>query len=613
METEQSHVQISCTGVFLVFLPTYMQCSVEDNIDFLTQKPDREALKEQLTNQGNVIRELKTKAGEGWQKDDNILRAVWKHLALKTHDEDLGQVPLEQRGPRSIKIRWRLTNDKRDKRNAIRFQNVFHNRFYLTGGEIVNAIQSHMGKSKLKETYGDQGGILKIEFIDKSEKPHTYIAIAENSLIRIPLSFPGPMLDFKGIFEFRVYFQGQTHLYHSMIPAQVNQSTEIPRLFDAGVNLFSSEFSDCLPNVISRARSSGVAQMACISVDIKTSEHSLKLAQKHVNSLFAIIGIHPTEVANVHFNDENKQKLSSLITNNKKYIAAIGECGLDLEKIQAKDNEDLEAQKEKQKEWFTYQLQLAHLNSLPVLVHSRGCHSETLAILRDYVTIHPEAVFVINCFTGNVNELKEYLDLSPHIYFVITGIITNDARGSDLREVVKKIPLDKLLLGSDAPHLTPYNIPIPKPQRNEPGFLQHTCQFIASCLNKSHHQVATATTHNAMKVFYAPDIIYSGRLASPVPALDYTQFQKLEDASAKPKSLPKLKKMELPEGMDVFPIEVNGKKVCLLVSPKEKSILSKQQGQKTAAQLLDLAEVMEIPQVPDNTQVVKGDTLLFDC
>lgn len=103
-----------------------------------------------------------------------------------------------------------------------------------------------------------------------------------------------------------------------------------------------------------------------------------------------------------------------------------------------------------------------------------------MSILKQHLSEHPEAVILVNCFSGTSSELEDYLALSRNLYIIITGLIASDDRGSHLREAIKSIPSDRLvsyspyvpnfqLLASDAPHLTPFNMPKPWPRRNEPG------------------------------------------------------------------------------------------------------------------------------------------------
>jgi len=599
-----------------------MQCTNEETIDYLCSKPEN--LLALLTEQGKLVKELKSQHPElSWQKDVPTQLAIWKHIALKNWDNDLGKVPEDQRGPRTIKLRWRLA-DADKKKKSIRFQNVIRNKFFLTGAEIATIINKHMEKKNILEKFGDFGGFRWIEFIDKSAKPYTRIALTSKSVVRMPLAFPGPVLPFIATFDVRVHFA--VHPYHSIIPAKLHEIGCTPELIDSGTNLFHKDFAHNLHDVIGRARRGGISQSLLISVDLKTSEEMLALAARYPNVLYAIVGVHPIDAASCDF-DANSENLSKLVEQNvaSKRLVAIGECGLDVEKVK---DADLEAHLEKQVRWFKYQLELASKHDLPVFVHSRGTHEKTLSILQDHLAAFPKTRIIVNCFTGTTDELASLLALTADLYIVITGIIASDGRGEHLREVVKYIPADRLLLATDAPHLTPFNMPKPWPRRNEPGFLQHVCVSVASYLGKEPQQVARETTENARRAFGLPQVVYCERNPSSYPPIDFTEFQKAEDASKKesdqlkkPKAEKQpqadaVKKMDLPADSDIFYLElIQGDPttaVGFVVSAKEKGILAKQQGlNKTPEELIELASIMELFRVPPNTVVMKGPLQVF--
>jgi len=116
----------------------------------------------------------------------------------------------------------------------------------------------------------------------------------------------------------------------------------------------------------------------------------------------------------------------------------------------------------------------------------------------------------VNCFNGSRKELEDYLDLGKNVYIIITGLICSDERGSHLRETIKYIPIDKLLIASDAPHLTPYTMPRPYPRRNEPGFMPHLLVYLAELIGTDFLKLAEQTTMNARKVFGLTEPFYFG-------------------------------------------------------------------------------------------------------
>jgi len=125
---------------------------------------------------------------------------------------------------------------------------------------------------------------------------------------------------------------------------------------------------------------------------------------------------------------------------------------------------------------------------------------------------------------------------------VITGLICSDDRGSHLRDIVKSIPLESLLLASDAPHLTPYNMVRPFPRRNEPAFLGHTLVCVSECLGIPFMEVAKKTTENSRKAFGIPSVLYDGTLPSGPRDVIFAEFQKDEDTRFKMASAKKKRK-----------------------------------------------------------------------
>jgi TatD DNase family protein len=151
-----------------------------------------------------------------------------------------------------------------------------------------------------------------------------------------------------------------------------------------------------------------------------------------------------------------------------------------------------------QEQWFEAQLELAFALELPLFLHERDAHERFLEILRPYRDRVPAAV--VHCFTGTQDELQAYLDLDLHIG--ITGWICDERRGLHLQELVRSIPLNRLMLETDAPYLTPRTLrPKPKSGRNEPAFLPYVLETVAQAMAKPPEVVADATTQTARQFF----------------------------------------------------------------------------------------------------------------
>jgi len=151
-----------------------------------------------------------------------------------------------------------------------------------------------------------------------------------------------------------------------------------------------------------------------------------------------------------------------------------------------------------QKKVFIEHLEMAKAMKLGVIVHERMAFEDTLHILKNYTK--DLKFVVINCFTGSESQMKGYLSLGDNVYIVLTGIVANEDRGKSLQEVVSKMPIERLLLGTDAPYLLPFSMGKPFPRFNEPQFLPHILSVVAKLYKKSSHEIAYIITQNAKKI-----------------------------------------------------------------------------------------------------------------
>ena len=212
----------------------------------------------------------------------------------------------------------------------------------------------------------------------------------------------------------------------------------------------------------------------CINVgtSFATSKAGVELAEKQ-GGLYAAIGLHPTDVDEA-LNVEDYRDLAK-----SKKVVAIGEIGLDYFRPPF--------DKEKQKEVFLQQVGLAKELHLPVVIHCRMAHDEMIEILASQ-----KLYGVIHCFTGTLEQAQKYVELG--FYLGINGIIFK----FNIDEVIKEIPLEKLVLETDCPYLTP---PMAPTKRNEPLFMSYTIQKIAELKNITAVEVQKITTENAKKLF----------------------------------------------------------------------------------------------------------------
>jgi len=255
---------------------------------------------------------------------------------------------------------------------------------------------------------------------------------------------------------------------------------------DIGVNLMHRSFASDRERVLERADAAGVGAIVITGTSVRSSEEAANYAVRYPGRLYSTAGVHPHDARSC--NGDTLRKLRRLAEQSQ--VVAIGECGLDF-------NRDF-SPRDVQERWFDAQLLLACELELPLFLHERDAFRDFVRILDGYAGRLPDAV--VHCFTGTAGELDAYL--SRGYYIGITGWICDERRGLALRELVKRIPLDRLMVETDAPFLTPRDLrPRPADGRNEPAFLPHVVQAIARCMNKPAQEVAEAAADNAKRFF----------------------------------------------------------------------------------------------------------------
>lgn len=252
-------------------------------------------------------------------------------------------------------------------------------------------------------------------------------------------------------------------------------------LFDSHAHLDASQFDKDRSQVIERARENGVAFIMNPGADYASSVAALELAKTY-DFIYAAVGVHPHDAETV--TPDLMKKLEELARHEK--VRAIGEIGLDYYR-------DL-SPRSIQKTVFREQIQLAKRLGLPIIIHDRDANQDVLELLK------LESAFdtgvLMHCFSGSHELAVQYVKLGAFIS--IAGPVTfKNARKTV--EVVERIGLDRLMIETDAPYLTPEPN---RGKRNEPAYVRHTCSKIASILNVSEESVAQKTLENA-KIFFS--------------------------------------------------------------------------------------------------------------
>ncbi|WP_341502404.1 TatD family hydrolase [Gallaecimonas sp. GXIMD4217] len=256
-------------------------------------------------------------------------------------------------------------------------------------------------------------------------------------------------------------------------------------LCDIAVNLTDGAFDKDREQVLARAREAGVSRQILTGTSVSESQAALALAEVH-EGLYATAGIHPHYAGEAQ--DDALATLEALAAHPK--VVAIGECGLDFFR-------DL-SPRPVQEALFEQQLALAAWLQMPVLLHEREAAERQYAILRRFRDQLPGAV--AHCFTGDEATLRRWLELDLHIG--ITGWICDERRGLHLRELVRQIPAERLLLETDAPYLIPRDLsPKPKSRRNEPCYLPHILRTVARCRDEDPETLAAQALANSQRLF----------------------------------------------------------------------------------------------------------------
>ncbi len=252
-------------------------------------------------------------------------------------------------------------------------------------------------------------------------------------------------------------------------------------LYDTHAHLDDAKLYPEIENVLARAAAAGVAYINTIGCDWKTSLMSVHIAEKYPEHVFAAVGVHPHEAAGL--NAEQEEKLFSLAKAEK--VVGWGEIGLDY-------HYDLSS-RDIQRRVFRAQIDAAKQAGLPVIIHDREAHQDTLDILRsEHAGINGG---VLHCFSGSWEMAKECLRLGFHLSFA--GPLTyHNARS--LPEVAQRLPLDRILVETDCPYLTP------EPHRgrvNEPAYVGHTLARLAELRGMDVEEMAAITTENGLRLF----------------------------------------------------------------------------------------------------------------
>jgi len=261
----------------------------------------------------------------------------------------------------------------------------------------------------------------------------------------------------------------------------------VPGYIDIGANLTHDSFAPDLEQVLDRAHDVGIKKIVVTGASEEGSVAAHQLAQQQRGFLYATAGVHPHHASD--YSAETDSVLRDLLRSDE--VVAVGETGLDTFRNFSPIADQQKA--------FEKQLEIAAEIKKPLFMHQRESHERFMAILSDYLPSLGKGV--VHCFTDSKEALNDYLDAG--LYIGITGWICDERRGLLLRELVRHIPLDRMMIETDAPYLLPRDLkPKPKSRRNEPYQLAHISQVIAGCIGVD-EEPFRAAVHETTNDFFA--------------------------------------------------------------------------------------------------------------
>ena len=251
-------------------------------------------------------------------------------------------------------------------------------------------------------------------------------------------------------------------------------------LIDSHAHLDDDRFDKDRDELIKSLESNGISRVINPGADLPSSIKSVKLSEEYEN-IYAAVGVHP------HSADEMDEGTIEVLRafGNREKVVAIGEIGLDYHY----DN----SPRDIQRKWFQRQIKLAKELNLPIIVHSREADQETFDIIKSQSD--GNLTGVIHCYSGSVELMKEYIKLG---YYISLGGPVTFKNAKMPKEVAKAVPIDRLLVETDSPYLTPEPH---RGKRNEPLFVRHVAAMIAELRGMTIEELARATSENTIRLF----------------------------------------------------------------------------------------------------------------
>ena len=261
----------------------------------------------------------------------------------------------------------------------------------------------------------------------------------------------------------------------------MNDMKEKALIFDSHAHYDDERFDDDRDELLLSMKKQGVGMIVNVGASLESTRQSVKLAEQY-DFMYASVGIHPSEIKDL--NDLVMEELRQLVMKEK--VVAIGEIGLDYYYM--------EDGKEEQIYWFERQLELARELKMPVIIHSRDAAADTMKIMGKYANQLTGGV--IHCYSYSVEQAKEYVKMG--FYIGVGGVLTFK-NGRKLVETVQAIPLERIVLETDCPYLSP----VPnRGKRNDSSNIKYVVQKLAELKGCTEEEVIVATSDNAHKLYH---------------------------------------------------------------------------------------------------------------
>jgi TatD DNase family protein len=257
-------------------------------------------------------------------------------------------------------------------------------------------------------------------------------------------------------------------------------------LIDAHAHLDLDAYANDRAETIVRAREAGVERIINVGVEPAAWDDSLALVRQYPGYIYLALGIHPNDIHRAEDPEAALQRLVELIEANRSLIVGLGETGLDYY------HDDVAP--EIQQVYFKKQIELARQLNLPLVIHCRDAMRDLLDIMQQQAR---DMRVQMHCFSGTVAEAEECMQLGPEVYISLAGPVTF-AKAFDRHEVARAVPLDRMLVETDCPFLTPHPF---RGRRNEPARVRLVAERIADLKGIAYEEVIRQTGDNVKRLF----------------------------------------------------------------------------------------------------------------